>query len=233
MSWVAPVFSTAKTGTPNSVTSDAVDSSGCEFLIVSVSWYPAVTANPTFSDSKGNSWTALTSVGGGTGVAHRHWVCYAPTSVGTGHTFTLSGTDTYAGLQAMGFAGAAVSPVNGANTNSGTTVSTLTTGSVTPSVNECLLVASVGHGDNASGARSINSSFTIGATNNFSGGNGYGGSIAYLIQTTSAAANPTWDITGAATEVRAALSAFELSSGGGSSSVPPPFPRFNYAILNH
>ena len=88
----------------------------------------------TVSDSKGNTWTGLTSRVGA-GAAQRLYYCLAPT-VGTGHTFTVSGTSTAATIHVYAFFG-----VSSYHSESGATgsASPLASGSLTPSANGALV----------------------------------------------------------------------------------------------
>src|SRR4051812_10619033 len=76
-------YSSASSG----CTSGAIDTSGANFLVASVSFL--VGGTPVLSDSKGNTWTARTTVNGGTSAIKEFYVTN-PT-VGSGHTFTISG----------------------------------------------------------------------------------------------------------------------------------------------
>lgn len=171
-------------------TTAGLNTTGADFLIIGLACDDAF--NQTPSDSKGNTWTQVSTSYTQTNVRVRMW--YAPgTSVGTSHTFTATGGGGLVGcIFALALAGVkqsgAFDQINGANGFA----STLATGSITPSENNEICVTVMGI--NASGTPiSINSSFIETNTEiNFGAGDHYGGCMAYLIQTTAAAVNPTW-----------------------------------------
>jgi len=133
----------------------------------------------------------------------------------------VSGANTFGGLQVQAWSGSAASPFD---QESGTTsggVSTLQPGSLTPSEDNCLVITGMAHEANTSGATSINGGFTISDGTGYQGGVHEGGSMAYLVQTSAAAANPTWNITNATAAIGAAMAVFKAASGGGGGSVVP------------
>jgi hypothetical protein len=66
------------------------------------------TFSPTVTDSNGNTWVALT-VHNTSNFAHRFWYVASPT-VGAGHTFTVSGSQTYPAIMVSAWSGAHASP---------------------------------------------------------------------------------------------------------------------------
>ncbi len=185
------ISNTGYGGEPNGGTSSAINTTGANLLIVGLSGENVAT---TISDSKGNSWSALTASTVDTEKAILYYSI--PSSVGSGHTFTVTCTGCSASIFVLAVSGAATSNVfdqqNGAGAGGG---STIQTGSVTPSVNNELLVTVLFP---AAGIPvTINSGFTISDSVAVSGGHHWGGSMAYKIQTTAGAENPTWSHTGA------------------------------------
>lgn len=184
----ALVAHAAAGGTQNTVTTTGVDTTGANLLIVCVSF--DTTSTQTISDSKSNTWTALTKTTSSSAGA----VCYYsknPT-VGASHTFSNTGASNFSSIFMEAFSGADTSSPfdqeNGA-TNSSTT---LQPGSVTPSQNNEVIVTFLGF-NTAGTPISIDGGFTQSDTAvDFSSGNHYGGAMAYLIQTSATAANPTW-----------------------------------------
>lgn len=196
-------------GGADSITSDSVDTTGANLIVVSVGWYTGSTSSGTLTDSKGNTWTALTpqSNNGGTPIKNQLYYCYAPT-VGSGHTFTWSGTFTFPAISVVAFDNIAASPFDGENggNNGGSAGSTVQTGSLTPSQANSLVITGLAHETNSGGSVSINGSFTIAASNPYGGQEG--NAIAYLILTSATAQNPTWDITNSST-LAATIAAFK------------------------
>ena len=124
---IGVVASTGKAGTQNGVTSNAIDTTGANLIVLAVSYYGGL-GNTLIagevSDSKGNTWTALTNRGSNNAGNVRLFYCSNPT-VGSGHTFTASdsgGGGTYPSLFAIALSGAKTSSPfdleNGSNTTS-------------------------------------------------------------------------------------------------------------------
>lgn len=171
----------------NTVTTGAVDTTGADFLVAIVSDV-GVGDIPAVSDSKSNSWTALTRKVIGFAGSKIHY-CQSPT-VGSGHTFTASSAGASSpSIAVLAFSGSAVSPFDVENGATGQSVSSLSTGSVTPSENNELVIAGVCW--YPAGTVSINGGFTISDQVNYDGVH-MGVGAAYLIQTSAAAANPAW-----------------------------------------
>jgi hypothetical protein len=200
----------------NTFTTPAIDTTGANLLVVFVVRHYGF--SPTFSDSKGNSWTKLSdnATTGGTGA---FFYCFNPT-VGSGHTFTLTGT-SYGDIAVQAWSGAVSSPFDVEHV-SNTTGTSLATGSVSPNVDGELIVA--GLSINVTNTYNIDSSFTISDQIPFSSGSYYGIAAAYLVQTTKGAVNPTWSWTNSAAAA-AAIACFKPSSGtsGGSPFIFQPF----------
>ena len=185
---IAHIVSTSAGGTASStVTSSAVDTTGANLIVVAVSVFG--TNSVTVSDSKSNTpYTALTARTQAT-QSLRMYYFLAP-SVGSGHTFTASGTSIFPTISVSAFSGVATSSAldqeSGTTSASGGT--TFQPGSITPSQDNCLLVTGVCSSGNT---HSINGSFNATSTNEAAGQH-VGGGIAYKIQTTAGAENPTW-----------------------------------------
>ena len=203
----------------NTFTTSAIDTTGANLLVIFVSRYSVTSA--TLSDSKGNSWTKLSNASG-TNIVGSFFYCTNPT-VGSGHTFTLTGTSIYAVIAVQAWSGAnTVAPFDAENIGTPGTGTSIATGSVSPSVNDELVVA--GLTTNSTDTFGINSSFTISGQEPFTLNVNFGGAMAYLVQTTKGAVNPTWSWTNSA-NAAAAIACFKPSSGasGGPSFVFQPF----------
>ncbi len=192
----------------HAVTSSAIDTTGATLIVVNVSTYAGATA-AVLSDSKSNTWSALT-VKASTGTRSRLFYCAHPT-VGTAHTFTLSTGSSYPTIAVAAFSGADTNPFDqesGAFTNS--PVTTLQPGSLTPTDDRYLVVAGVTHTGTAA---TIDSGFTA-STVDYLDSFHFAGGIAYKIQTTAAAVNPAWTWTTAseAATVMATFSPYVLPS---------------------
>lgn len=197
--------------------SGSVDTTGADLIIIHVSQY-TVPATITPSDSKGNTWTGLTVQAGGTENKSRLWYCINPT-VGTGHTFTATGSNTFSCAQVAWFSGAAAAGFDQQNGAVAVgTATTLQTGSVTPSQNDELVVT--GLSADRGNTLSINASFTITNQYPYSAGSREAGALAYLIQTTAGAVNPTWTTDVSAPDMAATIATFKAAGGGGSAFIP-------------
>lgn len=181
---IALVGSAQGTGTTASL-----NTSGASLLAVYVA-YDSVGA--TLSDSKGNSWTGLTANNTAGGSRGRWWYCASPSSVGASHTFSSS--VSYAAVFVVALSGTkTTSPIDVESTAVAAAVATLASGTVTPSEDGCIVLAGI-----AIGGSSTSPAFASPLTNaqqkNAVTGTNYGGAIAYEIQTTATARNPsaTW-----------------------------------------
>lgn len=186
-------LSSAINGTTDfsNVTTGAINTSGATLLVVLISSSGAANLTPT--DSQGNTWTHAQS-NTCTGTANRIFYCVNP-STSASHTFSVSGSFRFPAIAAYAFSGADPSPLDVTNGHdNGTTTSAFNTGSVTPSVDNCLIVA--GLCNNVSSAATIDSGFTAlsyqsGGSTSQSLGTGY------LIQGGAGAVNPTFSWSGA------------------------------------
>ena len=144
----------------NGGTPSAITTTGANLIVIAVAFSRYSAGNaiaPT--DSKGNTWTGLTvrESGGANYVTGRLFYCYNPT-VGTGHTFSFAHSSSYSSIAVAAFSGLAASPFdqqNGAVSDTG--VTTLATGTITPSQATTLAIAFLAGGD----APSVDSGFTL------------------------------------------------------------------------
>ena len=214
----------ASTNTTN-VTTAAITTTGATLLIVVVGQYETSPVG-TVTDSKGNTWTALTSQGLSGNV--REKVFYTvPTTVGTGHTVTYTGTGAdYPALCVAAFAGVlGTSPLD--QTAGAVGTSSVSAGSVTPTqVNE-LVISGLGYNQTTTVA--ISGGFTLGAHAPYQSGANFGAALAHLIQTTAVVANPTWSLPSSdgaaatnATFKAAAVGAFLAGTATGAVTLAGP-----------
>ena len=218
------IVSAGAGGTASTVTTGAVTTTGANLIVIGVTF--DTTAARIISDSKSNTWTPLTATTSLSAGAQLYY-CYAPT-VGTSHTFSNTGTNNYSTLFMMAFSGALTSPFDVENGATGSTGTTLATGSVTPSVDNELLVTFFGF--NLAGTPiSIDNSFNQDtAAVDFSAANHYGGGMAYKVQTTATAVNPTWTRTNSGLIMSARIATFKAAASGSSVTYTNP----NLKVLN-
>lgn len=190
----------AKSSDGNGFTTGSCDTTGATLAILGVAYYNLIGAI-TLSDSKSNTYTPRTEYSN-TGYTARIYYCASPT-VGSGHTFTLSGNSTYACLFAAAFSGAHATPYDQENGNTSGSGATLQPGSITPTEDNELIITVAAGNVTPADPTSINGGYTI--TGHFANSvNNVAGGMAYVIQTTAAATNPTWTYTGDAPNVSAA-----------------------------
>jgi len=200
-------------------TSSAIDTTGANLLICLLSNM----VGTTITDSKSNTWTALTLYSG-TGPDIKFLYAKNATT-GTGHTFTTPNWDQ---AVVAAFSGADTSAPfdqeNGQNQGAGIT----TPGSITPTANGALVVAGIAS-INFAGTATVDSSMSIIDQAASVGGNPEGSALAYIVQGTAGAIAPTWTL--AASAGSANIASFLAATGGGAAGVPgPPIVVPRYAV---
>ena len=198
-----------------SVSTPGIDTTGANLLVAAFAWKAG---GNTWTDSKGNTWTALTqqAVGGGE-ICQLHYVLGSPV-VGAGHTLDVSFADSPSAFL-LAFSGVgSYEQEAGADTFG----STLQPGSLTPGAAGALVVQAIAF--NVAGTLSIDGGYTGLLQENLTA-NARGGAAAYLIQGAAAATNPTWTHSPGGSSMAARAAVFLAGGGGGGSALP--------AIVNH
>jgi hypothetical protein len=184
-----------------------LDTTGADLLVIVLASSDAEPPSQSGTDSKGNTWTALTaSVRAGWSQC-RIWYCVPGSKVGTGHavTWTASGSFYLSGYFAA-FSGC--NPIGTVDQQSGAANAT-SPGSITPSQNNELVVAGISAWPQP--VVSVDASMTLLGANVRDGGSNYCTcGIAYKIQTTAAPINPAWNTSDALV-----IASFKSASGGG------------------
>jgi len=167
----------------STATTSSINSTGVNLIVIGITSYNTF---PTVSDSYSNTWTQLSSSTASSLAKCRLFYCINPT-VGSGHTFSFSSSNTYSTINVLAFSNATgyVSE-NTANGNSPLGPS------VTPTNNNSLVVSSLAYDNN--GTSTVSGSFTKYDVLRSAGVNIYGG-IAYYIQPTAASIACTWTFT--------------------------------------
>jgi hypothetical protein len=174
----------------STTTSPGIDTTGATLLVVNQTAFNTL---GTITDSYGNTWTALTQRNGNGGVLERLYYAENPT-VGTGHTFTVTGGNAGT-LEVAAFSGTNTSSTfdtqNGAI--SGSQVNAFQAGSATPAGNNSLVILGIAIQNSASGSSlyGIDQPFAISDTSDPDGSH-IGGSLACYVQPVAAAINPWW-----------------------------------------
>lgn len=172
----------------DTATTAAIDTTGANFLIAVVADYPG--SDPAvISDSKSNTWTEIHV--DSQALRIKVYMATSPT-VGSGHTFTASGVESYNAISVAAFSGvmAGADPTDGENSAGNFLATSGEPGSVTPTVNNDLLVV-IGGTDLETLPYSIDDGFTMDEQNEPDLFASYGSLIAHKIQTSAGAENPT------------------------------------------
>jgi hypothetical protein len=208
---IADVVASSSAG--NTVVTSAIDTTGANLLVVGVGNLAGGTG--TLTDSKGNTWTALTTYA--TSGAGQATIYYAKNAtVGSGHTFTFTTTSTYPSIFVAAFSGAnTTSPFDVQNGNAGggscnATGSggvTCATGNITPAVNNEVWVSLVQFTSNGNTASPTNGTLINSAMGG--GGASFAGALSYKVQTTAATVQETWSVAGSSLTASVAIAAFK------------------------
>lgn len=213
----ALVANVAVQGGINGATSGAINTTGADLLVAVVAGLTGTT--PTFTDSKGNTWTALTKQSTASDGASQLFYCQGAI-VGTGHTFATAGASTYSGCAMAAFSGSVSSPfdIENGSQNSGSP-SAILPGSITPNFANELVVCSAETNLNTgfATAAAIDSSFIITDRISSLSNQSFAFGLAYIIQTAASAVNPTWSWT-SGFQASCCIASFKVP--GGASGLP-------------
>jgi len=186
------LVSSNKGSASDTATTTAIDSTGADLLVIGITADNGAATIGTPTDSKSNTWLACTDQSVSSSVAGLRYA-ESPT-VGSSHTASYTTVNKFPAMALLAFSGAkASSALDQQNRNSGTGTNSRTPGSITPSEDNCLIVTVLNFEGTIAGL-SIDSGFTIVQSSDFLA-NGEGFAIAYKVQTTAAAVNPTWSWT--------------------------------------
>ncbi len=199
--------------TPNTtVVSDAINTSTATLLVVAIGADDTGANLPgTLTDSKSNSWTALTPKSNATGGAYSiiYYSNSTPT-VGSGHTFTFTtGTNSYPSIAVAAFTGTPLDFVAENGNNTAVNVHSVQPGSVTPSTAGGIIFTAVARNADTTPV-TIDSGFTI-SDQVPHGAVWVGVALAYQLQLGTIATNPTWQFPPflASDNVSATIAAFK------------------------
>lgn len=201
---VSPIVLVAHTSqTGNTPTTSAINTTGATLLIAGISMVGNVNSE-TPTDSKGNTWHRINVETNGSSGYTTIWYAYdhggSPLSVGSGETVT-GGANTY-GITVEAFSGTQTTfdPLDAQNGAASVSGATGQAGSITPALNNELVVAYNGSDiGGTANTYTIGSGLTITDQLGFSSAVTYGQGLAYIVQTTAGAVNPTWSSSGSFT----------------------------------
>lgn len=197
-------------------TSGAIDTTGATVLVGLVT-RTNVTAS-TFSDSKSNKWALIKSEGvGSAGAAVDLYLAYPSIDgIGSGHTFTVA--SGFPCLYVAAFSQSQLLDIASVKSANNSSANSIQPGSMTPAQDNSVIIACMSYRDTTT--ISVDGGFTIIDQQPFLASNYIGGALAYLIQTSAAASNPTFSWTNAqnctSAQIAIALAASTGSGGGGS-----------------
>lgn len=177
------------------------DSTNADLLTVVVSYLDVGGGAPTLSDNKGNTFVPRT-VYNRSFYSIRIYYVASPT-VGTGHTFTLSGANTYPAIVVRAFAGSSASPYVAENGGS-SALTSASTGAVLPGGDDRLFISGLGSFGSITGI-GVTAGYTVTSTAKTATASVVGG--AYRIQTYAATQSVTWTWTTSA-DTAVTLAAF-------------------------
>lgn len=199
---IAFVGSKSAAGSTGATTA-SLDTTGATLLVITTSSENG--AAPTVSDSKSNTWTPLTNIE----FADRSQIFYAVNpAVGSGHTFTANAN--FIAFAALAYSGVTTTSPFDVENSALSSTSPFQTGSVTPSVDNELIITTLGGRDVTN---SINSGFTIRESLILSPGTNFSMTVADLIQTSASAVNPTWTYT-LSGDAQACIATFKAAATG-------------------
>ena len=212
------VHSFAAGGAATSVTTGNLTTTGGDLIIVAVTDY-SVSSLGSVSDNKSNTWTQLTAQTGSV-ARTTFWYAKNPT-VGSNHTFTYSGCSgtCYPTIYVQVWSGSDLTaPFDVENGAKDSGLTTIQTGSITPNNANSLVVSAVNFWTNTNNP-TVDSSMTLDDSRVYNPGFEFGGGIAYIVQGSAAAINPTWsaNVSGGNAAV---IAAFKAASGGGGGGTP-------------
>jgi len=219
----------AQTGTTTSASMTGADTL---FLIVTNA--ESASGDPVITDNVGgNTWVeVIQTTNAGATHCRIFRAASAAVSGSMAVTATTTGENSYFGLILLGFSGGHASPDNLTANNTGDAVTSLAVSSpLTPSENNCLVVAGISFA-RTSGSNSIDGGFAATEILGVSS-ESFGAAGAYLIQTTATAAQPTWSWSGS-DDAATNLASFKSAAGGGGA--PGPVVRtvsFNYQRIQY
>lgn len=219
---IAIVAYTADGDTTSAVTTDAINTTGATLIVIAAATYYYTPSGSYLSDSAGNTWTPLTVYGPTDQRRILLFYCANPTTSAS-HTFSYSAA-SYIALSVAAFSGTASASV--LDSESGGADST--PGPLTPTQNNCLVVAAACYGSTGSGSYSLDDGFTE-AGEILHGGAYVGCLLGYKIQTTAASASPAFSPSDAVPDATA-IAAFRAVAAG-----HPAIKRFGgvpFAALN-
>lgn len=189
-------------------TAPAIDSTGANLLLAPMAL--AAAAYTSTSDSKSNPYTNTTRYGGTSPYHTYQTYCAEADIVAVGGSHTATNALGYQRIGLLAVAGAAALPFDQESGGDAASSTSIQPGSITPSEDGCLLVSTVTCV--GGGVITPPAGWTVvGNNTNYA-------AIAYLIQGTAAAVNPTWSAA-SSSHMSSSMTVWKPAAGGGGSSI--------------
>lgn len=211
-----PIAYTSVNGDISGVTSAAINTTGANFIVLTIAQYTGFTSGGTLTDSKGNTWVELAN-SDAVLTKTRLFYCEAPT-VGSGHTFTFTSFGGSPSIAVAAFSGMITSGVSDQYNANNTGVSSWTTlnaggSGITPSQANTLVVATLSFEYNSGAAITIDSGYDTSPAPLVVPYNapydGHGCGLAWKILTAASAQNPTWTTAASSNKGASILASFK------------------------
>jgi hypothetical protein len=201
----------------NGFTSSALNTSGCDLIVVT--YASGASSAGVLTDSLSNTWHPATQYQDGFSDRYLTLIYAWNATGGSAQTFTITGTGIFPALVVEAWSGSLTSSTPFDQlTGTGGYAASGQPGSITPSVANALVVCGL-NTDEATSI-SINGTFTISdsqLTGVVFGTTGAG--EAYVVQTTAVAENPTWTF-GSGSNQRWVSSIASFKPSGGAAAAP-------------
>jgi hypothetical protein len=212
-----------KSTTTDTVTTSAINTTGATLFVIAISDFDGV--GYTVSDSQSNTWDTTPSTYTVTGGFFQLEFQFAiVTATNASHTFSATCSGCYPSVCVIAFSGTHATTVwDGKENGSEGAASTRQPGSITPTQDNAVVVSALALPYEDIGTITISGGgFSAVEGQVVGGGGSYGVAIAYVVQTTATASNPTWEWDGGADPTGATIAAFrEAAGGGGGGGLPP------------
>jgi hypothetical protein len=221
----SPCVAATGAGAPGSVTTSGINTTGANFLVVTVNCYNLDPSSVAPTDNKSNTanWTHGTSQLTGSGEANTVIWYYWNANVGSGHTVTYNpGGAHYCAVTFAAYSGVSISgnPLDKQNgvSSAGSQSSCTAGSSITPTMNGELVISTVGGGGGGSSISflMVSAGIIVGVIQDYVSSNNEASAQGYLSQSAAAAINPAWSNLILSDGVACATASFFASSPAGS-----------------
>jgi hypothetical protein len=207
----------------SSVTTGSIDTTSATGIVIAVADF--VSNAHTLSDSEGNTYDGSLTAYDDTGLGQIKLYFHKNPTTDAAHTFTVSspGGNCFPAIVVVAFSGTDTATFYDGTQNGLGSASTSTTrqpGSITPSEDDCVVVSALVMAEPITATISGGGFSAVDDQEIFTGGQSLGVALAFAIQTTATATNPTWAWDGTLKTTCAAIAAFRAAASGGSTATP-------------